>query len=479
MEGKKSKKKVGIIVTIIVALLLMTILTVTGIFVLPKLLNRNNQEGTAKTEPKEQIILYDGYEMKPTVGIQYLSDMQKSEEANSKYNTTYHNYESGEYKGTTQGSFGEETYEGYSIVQNVKKIAMTQEYNAIPRSAMKTNILPIPLKDLKQCSNFNVHTIDLDGDNNMETLISYDMGKKEEEGKTIYQSAITLYNSQYYKVATLVKMEGSSKTTAITLDNVEYFDIDNDGTMEIIVDVPTYEGVKISIVKYSNGVFEGEKDIKANPEEENKEENEQGIETIESADTINGDQISEKLKFLLSDVTYANAIQDEEIYKNGNVDTEDFYKAVKLNVAFNCVEYPEEENEDQNQLAGKDKTAIHKAMKEAFGEDVKDIIKSEASLLEYNSSRDQYVFKDAGDATLSVFIVKVEEQKITDDKLKITYLYAYPEEGDALENNIGHYDCYRITLNLKINKDYEYSKYQLLDKFPLKRELAGKIKDIK
>jgi len=478
MEGKKSKKKVGIIVTIIIVLLIMAILTVVG-FVLPKLLNKDNQEETAKTEPKEQIILYDGLEIKPTVGIQQLSDMEKSEASNGKYNTTYHNYENGEYKGTTQGSFGEETYEGYSIVQNVKKIAMTQEYNAIPRSATKTNILPLQLKDLKQYSDFNVHTIDLDGDNKMETLISYNMGKKEEDGKTIYQSVITLYNSDYSKVADLVKMEGSSNTTAITLNNVEYFDIDNDGIMEVIVDVPTSQGVKISIVKYSNGVFEGEKDVKANPEDENREENEEGMDTIESADTINGDKISQELKSFLSDVTYANAIQDEEIYKHGNIDTEDFYKAVKLNTAFNCVEYPEEENEDPNQLSGKDKTAVHKAMKEAFGEDIKNIIKSEASLLEYNSSRDQYVFKEAGDATLSVFIVKVEEQKITDDKLKITYLYAYPEEGDALENNIGHYDCYRITLNLKINKDYEYSKYQLLDKFPLKRELAGKIKDIK
>ncbi len=455
MEKKNSKK-----VIVIVVLLLIVTLVVAGIVLLPKLLNKNN------IASKQQVILYNGLEMQPIVGVQYISDMQKNEEANNKYNTTYYNYEKGAYQGTTQGSFGEETYEGYSVVQNVKKIAITQQYNAIPRNYTKTNRLPSQLKDLKQYSDFNVQTIDLDGDTKMETLVSYNMGTKQENGKTIYESAISLYDSEYSKIADLVKMKDDIQATPITLDNVEYFDIDNDGIMEIIIDIPTHEGTKISVLKYNKGVLEGEKNIVAHP-------------TRESAETINEGEISEELKFFLNDVTYFNAIQDEEIYKHGNVDSEDFYKAVKLNVAFNCINNGnEEQTENSNQLIGKDKTSVHKAIKEAFGEDVTDVIKSNTALQEYVSSRDEYVYKEAGDSTFSVYLVKIEQQNITDEELEITYIYAYPSEGDLIDNNIGDYDCYRTTLKLKINKDYKYSKYQLLDKLPLKDELVGKIKDL-
>lgn len=256
MEKKNSRKVIAVV------LLLMAMLVVAGIVLLPKLLNKNN------IEPKQKVILYNGLEMQPIVGVQYISDMQKNEESNNKYNTTYYNYEKGEYQGTTQGSFGEETYEGYSVVQNVKKIAITQEYNPIPRNYTKTNRLPLQLKDLKQYSDFNVQTIDLDGDNKMETVVSYNIGTKQENGKTIHESAISLYNSEYSKIADLVKMKDDIQATPITLDNVEYFDIDNDGIMEIIIDIPTHEGTKISVLKYNNGVLEGEKNIVAHPTRE-------------------------------------------------------------------------------------------------------------------------------------------------------------------------------------------------------------------
>ena len=47
----------------------------------------------------------------------------------------------------------------------------------------------------------------------------------------------------------------------LTLDDVEYIDLENDGETEIIIDLPTYEGEKISLVKYFDNKIEGEKNL--------------------------------------------------------------------------------------------------------------------------------------------------------------------------------------------------------------------------
>lgn len=50
-------------------------------------------------------------------------------------------------------------------------------------------------------------------------------------------------------------------------ENVSCIDIDNDGIMEIIIDVPQYEGNnKISVIKYNKGNIDGKLDIKATVE---------------------------------------------------------------------------------------------------------------------------------------------------------------------------------------------------------------------
>lgn len=52
----------------------------------------------------------------------------------------------------------------------------------------------------------------------------------------------------------------------LTLDDVEYIDIDNDGIMEIIIKLPQYEseGIsELSVVKYNRGKLEGKTVVKA------------------------------------------------------------------------------------------------------------------------------------------------------------------------------------------------------------------------
>ena len=233
-----------------------------------------NDNSNSNTQTEENIILYKGMEIAKTTGTQTVSDMEIKAEANKKYNTTYHNYEKGKYEGTTKGSFGEETFEGFSVVNNVKKIAMTQKYNAIPREYKEIKELPKQLEDMADCSSVDINEIDLDGDGKNEYIVCYTVNYQKGQigdGEPQASSGIMLFDYNYKKIADLVTLENGfwanikeeDRKIFLALDNVEYIDIDKDGIMEIIIEVPTYDGTKISILKYSNNKVEGETNLKA------------------------------------------------------------------------------------------------------------------------------------------------------------------------------------------------------------------------
>ena len=226
------------------------------------------------TQTEENIILYHGMEMTKTNGIQYISDMKINNETTKKYNITYYNYENGKYEGTSTGNFGEETYEGFSLVRNVKKIAMTQKYNAIPREYKVITGLPEQLMDMADCSSVDINEIDLDGDGKNEYLVCYTANYAKGQigdGEPQASSGIMLLDNNYEKIADLVTLENGfwanikeeDNKRFLSLKDVEYIDIDNDGIMEIIIEVPTYDGIKISILKYSNNKIEGETNLQA------------------------------------------------------------------------------------------------------------------------------------------------------------------------------------------------------------------------
>ena len=81
-------------------------------------------------------------------------------------------------------------------------------------------------------------------------------------------SKIVLYDSTGTKVADLAYIEKSqweSVTTEeyhLSLSNVEVIDVDNDGIMEILIELPRYEGEPaISLLKYKNGELVGDINI--------------------------------------------------------------------------------------------------------------------------------------------------------------------------------------------------------------------------
>lgn len=220
------------------------------------------------TSKEDYFILYQGLEMEKKTGVQDISDMKISMEASKKYNTTYYNYENGKYLGITEGTFGEETYEGCSIVDNVKTIAISEKYNAIPRQYETISELPKALEDMADCTTVDIQAIDLEGNGTKEHIVCYTVSYKAGEigdGEPVASSGIMLFDENYKKICDLVTYEKTEENKIfMSLDDVEYIDIDNDGIMEIIIRVPVYEGTSISVIKYNNGTVEGETNIKVN-----------------------------------------------------------------------------------------------------------------------------------------------------------------------------------------------------------------------
>lgn len=202
---------------------------------------------------KNGIMLYNGYEFSPKVGLQMISDMPIGDETDERYNISYYNYEKNKKLKKSDGDFGEETYEGYSVVSDVEQVAFSKDIDVLPRQSKELKNLPTKIKEMKdKYSEVSIEEIDLDGDYSLEYVLSL---KKVEDDGTI--SRIQLLDSNLNVIKTLATwdatdLEYEMEEDTIDLDNVMYFDFDDDGKMEILMDLPAYEGTLINIYRYDN-----------------------------------------------------------------------------------------------------------------------------------------------------------------------------------------------------------------------------------
>lgn len=215
----------------------------------------------------ETIMIYEGYEIYGKVGYEVLSDMVLGEDNQERYEVKYNNYEKNKKLKSSAGIFDEETYEGYSVVQKTEKFATTKEFNLLPRQSKKLKNLPDKLKELEdQYTKVEIEEIDLDGDFKLEyVLLTQKVDIKSSE--QVIKSKLQLLDSNYNTLATLISWDASneesdSKDLVLTLDNVMYFDLNNDLKMEILVETPTYVGSNVGIYRFEEGILYGEKDYK-------------------------------------------------------------------------------------------------------------------------------------------------------------------------------------------------------------------------
>ena len=273
-ENKKIKVSFKVVIALIIIVVIIGI--AFAICILKNSLNENNgadkNNTVIKEESKEKIILYKGLDFSDGKN---LNDITCNEANKKKYEIEYFNYENGEKLEKSKGNLVE-TYEGISAVENVKKIAISVEYDAIPRRYTTIEGLPKELYELADCNKVEIQSVDLDGDGKKEYIVASNSYASPEDYDTdtyTNYSDISLYDNKFKKIATLIKAkdqyrEVDGKITSeffCSLDDVEYIDIDDDGIMEVLVDLNYWENIGVNSYKYKDGKITGETECEINP----------------------------------------------------------------------------------------------------------------------------------------------------------------------------------------------------------------------
>lgn len=273
-ENKKIKVSFKVLIALIIIVVIIGI--AFAICILKNSLNENNgadkNNTVIKEESKEKIILYKGLDFSDGKN---LNDITYNEANKKKYEIEYFNYENGEKLEKSKGNLVE-TYEGISAVENVKKIAISVEYDAIPRRYTTIEGLPKELYELADCNKVEIQSVDLDGDGKKEYIVASNSYASPEDYDTdtyTNYSDISLYDNKFKKIATLIKAkdqyrEVDGKITSeffCGLDDVEYIDIDDDGIMEVLVDLNYWENIGVNSYKYKDGKITGETECEINP----------------------------------------------------------------------------------------------------------------------------------------------------------------------------------------------------------------------
>lgn len=266
------KRKLSIDGWILVVIVVLLIVIIVEAIIAKSLMK--GKEETA-VEDESYFILYKGCEIAKEPGNQNPLDfsINLDESSVSKYNTTYYNYENGLYKGEKEGTF-ELNEGGYNEVKNVDKIAMTKKFNAIPRAFERVDEVPKAILDeLEEYDTVEADLIDIDGDGTKEYFVCV-KDLKVEDKKPVAYSAIMLYSHDEAKISDLVIINdgvfqsAKDKTVKnldeedyvfVDLDRVEYIDLDDDNIMEVLIDVPQWEEMMLSIFRYSAYQVYGEK----------------------------------------------------------------------------------------------------------------------------------------------------------------------------------------------------------------------------
>lgn len=236
--------------------------------------NQTNTNTTVATEAtntrkilnEELVVLYNGlvldtHEM-DEVTLKYIDS---TADASDKYVITYYNYENYSFQDSKLGTLSTQVYEGLVKIDNVGKIAISEDYDAIPRDIKVVNTIPTIISDnnpkVADYDSVKTLIVDLDGNGTDEYILIL-------ANKTTGFSKITLIDSKGTKMNDLASIEKSKwkkDTNAeyyLSISNVEVVDVDNDGIMEIVLEIPKATGdPTISLLKYNNGKLAGKTNI--------------------------------------------------------------------------------------------------------------------------------------------------------------------------------------------------------------------------
>lgn len=226
-----------------------------------------DEADSRKVLNKEIIVLYDGLILEAKEpGLVKLKYIDNSNPSKEDYVITYYNYEHYTFKNSILGVLSSQVLDGLVKIDNVGKVAISENYDAIPRDIQVVNALPTVVADNNsEFANYDTTKtliIDLDNDGTNEYIVVL-------SNKSTGYSKIVLVESTGFIKATLATMEKSGWETVtadgyyLSYNNIEVLDIDNDGIMEILIELPTTDVVpsEISVLKYKTGELAGKTDI--------------------------------------------------------------------------------------------------------------------------------------------------------------------------------------------------------------------------
>ncbi len=222
---------------------------------------------TRKISNENLIVLYNGLILDTSqmgeVELKYIDNASNDKD---KYVITYYNYENFAFRDYTLGLLSNSNYENLVKIGNVGKVAISEKYEAITGMIDTKSYLPVIVSEnnpklQEEYDTIKTITTDLDKNGTDEYIIIL-------ANKATGYSKISLYDSMGKLMDNLAYIEKSkwNQTTNaeyyLSLENLNILDVDNDGVMEILLEIPKYEGEpSISLIKYKNGELSGKTNI--------------------------------------------------------------------------------------------------------------------------------------------------------------------------------------------------------------------------
>lgn len=106
---------------------------------------------------------------------------------------------------------------------------------------------------------------------------------------------------------------------------------------------------------------------------------------------------------------------------------------------------------------------IHKIIKEFTGENITNRLDLSNITLKYNEDQNEYEYINKYSEPRKALCLDVTNITYKDGIYKATFIYCYPTEDDYKYNNIENLDQFEATMELSINKEYNYAKYRIVN----------------
>lgn len=112
---------------------------------------------------------------------------------------------------------------------------------------------------------------------------------------------------------------------------------------------------------------------------------------------------------------------------------------------------------------------VHSIIKEFSGKEINETLKL-ANVIATAKDGNYKIIDNKFDKTFSAMCLEISDIKYSDGIYNVSCVYVFPIESDYQNNSIEKLSKYASTVQIKLNDDYEYSKYCILDIDDIKSE---------